>query len=563
MTFQWRSNGVDLAGATGATFTLPNVQPVHDAQYSVRVTDARGSIFSAPARLTVYTAPLFSVQPSSRSVVQGNNFTNVASAFSSTPVRYQWFFNEQSLPGATNASLVLTNVQSGQAGVYFVVASDNYGSRTSAVATLTVLVRATLTQHPTPTNSVLAVGETLTLTADATGTEPLLCRWRRLGSSNVAINIGLTLTLTNLQLLEAGYYDIVVTNLAGAASPSVSTRAYVTVVNPPLSRGALSGGDATFRAVLRSAGPSTNRFWWLHNGTVVREGTNTAPSTAAVSFTNDLTLTGLTADQAGQYTFLVSNVVVVSSSLHAATRAFNATLVLDDTTPPTITCPNSLAANADPGLCTANPAINPVASDNVGVAGVACVPAGPYPAGPTLVTCWAWDVSGNSNSCSFTVTVADAQAPVLSGCPDPVTVSVGAGGQVSVPDFLAGVTATDNCGGLSLTQTPLAGTMVGGGTHLVTITARDTVGNATSCQTSLIVEGGETEIQLTIELQGTNAIIRWPDVGGTWVLEETADLTPPPSWSASSATPVQVNGIWQAVVPVAPGASKFFQLRKP
>jgi hypothetical protein len=134
---------------------------------------------------------------------------------------------------------------------------------------------------------------------------------------------------------------------------------------------------------------------------------------------------------------------------------------------------------------------------------------------------------------------------------------------VSVPDFLAGVTATDNCGGLSLTQTPLAGTMVGGGTHLVTITARDTVGNATSCQTSLIVEGGETEIQLTIELQGTNAIIRWPDVGGTWVLEETADLTPPPSWSASSATPVQVNGIWQAVVPVAPGASKFFQLRKP
>ena len=52
---------------------------------------------------------------------------------------YQWRLNgTNSLPGATNASLTITNVSGANAGSYTVVVSDSLGSVTSAVATLTV-----------------------------------------------------------------------------------------------------------------------------------------------------------------------------------------------------------------------------------------------------------------------------------------------------------------------------------------------------------------------------------------------------------------------------------------
>lgn len=53
LTYQWRSNSVSIAAATNASFTLTNVQSSFAASYSVVVTNAYGSITSAPAVLTV------------------------------------------------------------------------------------------------------------------------------------------------------------------------------------------------------------------------------------------------------------------------------------------------------------------------------------------------------------------------------------------------------------------------------------------------------------------------------------------------------------------------------
>jgi hypothetical protein len=564
--YQWRFNGNNLPGETNASLVLANVQTAQGGAYQVVVLNASGAVDSAVATVTVVQAATILAQPAPRYVNPGatTNFTVVA--IGNGPLSYQWRFNGGNLPNETNATLVLTNVQLPNDGDYDCLVTDAIATISTVPARLVVLIRPVLTQHPAPTNQVLAAGATLNLTANATGTEPLMCRWRRQGSSNIVVNGGLTLTLSNLALLEAGYYDIVVTNLAGGTTPSaVSSRAYVTVVEPPSDKGVLSGGNATFRAVLRSAGPSTNRFWWLHNGTtVVGTGTNIAPSTAAVSFTNDLALTNINPAQAGQYTFLVSNTVVVSSMLVPAVRGFDSTLVVDDTVPPTLTCPDSFAVNAAPGQCAANPSYPPpVATDNIGVVGLACAPAGPYPVGANVVTCWAWDLTGNSNSCAFTITVNDTQNPTLSGCPAPVTLTAGPSGQVAVPNLLTGVTANDNCGMPILTQAPAAGTMVGGGTNVVTLTARDASGNEASCQTAVIVEVPVTEVRLTIELDGTNVVIRWPQTPTSWRLEETAALTSPPAWGTSSASPVLVNGQWQAVVPWTESTNKFFRLQSP
>lgn len=56
LAYQWKSNGVAIAGATTATLTLASVQPSFAANYSVTVTNTAGTKDSAAAALTVIPA---------------------------------------------------------------------------------------------------------------------------------------------------------------------------------------------------------------------------------------------------------------------------------------------------------------------------------------------------------------------------------------------------------------------------------------------------------------------------------------------------------------------------
>jgi RHS repeat-associated protein len=77
-------------------------------------------------------------QPQSQTVIQGSNATFSVTAAGVLPLSYQWYFNSTPLTGAINAILTLNNVQTTNAGNYYVVVTNSLGSLTSSVATLTV-----------------------------------------------------------------------------------------------------------------------------------------------------------------------------------------------------------------------------------------------------------------------------------------------------------------------------------------------------------------------------------------------------------------------------------------
>jgi alpha-tubulin suppressor-like RCC1 family protein len=137
MTYQWRRNGNPIAGATNATLALTNVLLADAGLYSLWVSNAWGTAIGAEAQLTVLPI-VITTQPLSQNMrVEGTATLSVV-AQQSGPFTYQWRHNGNALVGATNSTLVLSDVQIEQAGDYAVVVSNAFGSVTSAVAVVDV-----------------------------------------------------------------------------------------------------------------------------------------------------------------------------------------------------------------------------------------------------------------------------------------------------------------------------------------------------------------------------------------------------------------------------------------
>ncbi len=79
-------------------------------------------------------------QPVSQAVSAGSTVSFAAAPSGSRPFSYQWLWNGDAIPGATNAALTLSGVTAGQAGKYSVQISNALGAATSAAAVLKVSV---------------------------------------------------------------------------------------------------------------------------------------------------------------------------------------------------------------------------------------------------------------------------------------------------------------------------------------------------------------------------------------------------------------------------------------
>jgi hypothetical protein len=139
--YQWRRGAGNLPAETNACLVFTNLQTANAGNYIVVVTNSEGSVTSATAFVRVVMRPVITQQPTptNQSVSLGAivSFTVAASSqFSFT--NYQWRLNGADLPGRTNATLVLSNVQASDPGDYTAVVSNLAGAVTSRVARLEV-----------------------------------------------------------------------------------------------------------------------------------------------------------------------------------------------------------------------------------------------------------------------------------------------------------------------------------------------------------------------------------------------------------------------------------------
>jgi hypothetical protein len=140
---------IELSGLTNGLYTISNLFSGVASSGT-----ASGGTLNLPVSVTRWDTLVYAVTPGPPAVTNAplsqTNYLGTTVSFSlqaasSLPVSYQWFFGATQLVGQTNATLVLTNIQPGEAGLYSITV-NNLAGVTNATAKLTVVAPPSIHQ---------------------------------------------------------------------------------------------------------------------------------------------------------------------------------------------------------------------------------------------------------------------------------------------------------------------------------------------------------------------------------------------------------------------------------
>lgn len=230
-TYQWTKNSNNIPGATGASYTIAATQTSDAGAYQVTATNSVATVTSNVAQLivngAVASAPVFTQQPAPQTANTGSSVTFTAAASGTPAPTYQWSKDGKAIAGATNASYTIAAVQSTDAGVYQVTATNSVTFVNSVAVSLTVNPsQPTIPKFVTQPSAITgAAGTTVVFSASVSGATSY--QWQR-NSSPVGGATSSTLVLHNISTTDAGAYTLVATNSIGSVT---STKVGLTVVN--------------------------------------------------------------------------------------------------------------------------------------------------------------------------------------------------------------------------------------------------------------------------------------------------------------------------------------------
>ncbi len=258
--------------------------------------------------------PRFLAEPVGGAAYWGGSFTLVGVAGGVAPITYQWRKDGVSLPGATGTALGMTNLQVADSGDYSVVAENAFGSVTSAVASLVVKVAdltvsytETETQRVAELTIVGVPGKTCGILA---ADDPEGTNWQAITNLTLAAETNLWY---DVQLLSEPrrVYQVVEGPVPLLIAPVITLQ--------PRSQTAVIGMNLQLEAEVLSVEPVG--FTWFFNGAPVAEAPPFSGASSAA-----LSIRGFSADQAGAYQVVITN-------LYGATTSEVATITIGDCRP--------------------------------------------------------------------------------------------------------------------------------------------------------------------------------------------------------------------------------------
>ncbi len=201
-----------------------------------------------PLFVDVVAPPFIVTPPQGQIIGTGADVLLNAEVLGAEPLVFQWFRNGVAVPGATNANLLLPNIQPNQAGNFALFAANPFGIAESPPVAVIVFAPPSILAQPTSVS--VSVGGLATFLVSAFGPPPLQFQWRKNGV-NIPGATDSAFTITNVQFDDGATYTVVVAS-PGGTSMSDPALLIVTAPSPP-------AGDAftSTNALLGASGAAT------------------------------------------------------------------------------------------------------------------------------------------------------------------------------------------------------------------------------------------------------------------------------------------------------------------
>ncbi|MFM7080044.1 MAG: beta strand repeat-containing protein, partial [Bacteroidota bacterium] len=407
----------DNCSVASVTNNAPTAFPLGSTTVTYTVTDGSGNTATATQVVTVTD----NVNPTITAPAAVSANTNTACTATGVSLGTPTTSDNCSVASVTNNAPTAFNV-----GTTTVTWTVTDGSGNTATATQSV----TVTDNVPPT----AVCQNISVNLDATGNATITAAQINNGSSDNCGVASTTLSKSSFNCSNVGANAVVLT-VTDVNGNSSTCNATVTVVD-----------NIAPNAICQ-------------NITVNLSAAGTASITAAQINNGSNDNCGIASVTVSPSTFTCSNVgnnsvTLTVTDVNGNTSTCSATVTLVDNIAPTISCQGNVSVNNTPGSCGAVVTYNaPIAADicTATITQTSGLASGSlFPIGTTVNTFRATDPSGNFADCSFTVTVTDAQSPIIANVP--------ASFSSCNPVTWTPPTVTDNCPGVVTTASHLPGT---------------------------------------------------------------------------------------------------------
>ncbi|MEN9572866.1 MAG: hypothetical protein RL514_721 [Verrucomicrobiota bacterium] len=236
---QWQKGGVNIVGATNATYTRRDTNYNAGANYRLIAGNASGSVTSSVALVSVYDSALYynNPQPTNAVLPAGGTLLQRAAAYGLPPINFTLRRNGTNVPGFISLpqnyfpepysgyrDLAVPNLQPLDSGAYTIVVSNTVGGvSTSAVFNVSIQSTSAPVILQPPTNTVVFLRSSGTIVSEQVTYSsffPVTVQWL----SNSVVMAGQSSSNLTLSFNSPAQFDLqaVLSNQVGATTSGVA-----------------------------------------------------------------------------------------------------------------------------------------------------------------------------------------------------------------------------------------------------------------------------------------------------------------------------------------------------
>jgi gliding motility-associated-like protein len=326
-TYQWKINGVNVAGQTASTFTSTTLANGDAITVVMTSNDPCANPVTAASNTVTITAtsvtPSVVIAASSTSICSGNSVTFTATpANGGTTPTYQWKINGVNVAGQTASTFTSTTLVNGDAITVVMTSNDPCANPVTAASNTVTITATSVTPSVAITASSTSIcsgnSVTFTVTPANGGTTPTY-QWK-INGVNVAGQTASTFTSTTLANGDA--ITVVMTSNDPCANPVTAASNIITItsafVTPSVAISSnttsiCSGNSIIFTATPVNGGTAPAYQWKINGVNVAGQTTSTFTST---TFANGdaITVVMTSNDPCANPVTAASNTVTITST---------------------------------------------------------------------------------------------------------------------------------------------------------------------------------------------------------------------------------------------------------